>query len=336
VFLAVNTGSSSVRLSWFEGRRCVSRQRLEGHPDPASVLRGDAEVVVHRVVHGGDSFRAPVDIDAAAEAAIEALVPLAPLHQPEALRWIRGARAAFPKARQVAVFDTAFFSALPVEARTYALPDLGVRRYGFHGLAHAAMWRALGVERGRAITLQLGAGCSASAIRDGRPIDTSMGMTPLEGLVMATRPGDLDPGIVLELVQRGLDVGDLLSHRSGLLGLSGESGDLRALLASPSERARLAVAVYVLRIKKYVGAYLALLGGADAIVFSGGVGEHQPPIRRDALAGLEPLGITVDDARNRAAVGVTARIDAGGPVAVWVAAGDEEAEMVSQALGPAG
>src|SRR5262249_8594017 len=163
--------------------------------------------------------------------------------------------------------------------------------YGFHGLAHAAMWRGLGRRTGRAITLQLGSGCSASAILDGRPIDTSMGMTPLAGLVMGTRPGDLDPGVVLSLMKRNLDVHELFNHGAGLLGVSGESASPRDLLKSSSENARLALAVYVRQLKKYIGAYLALLGGAEAIVFSGGVGEHQPEIRQAALAGLQSFGI---------------------------------------------
>jgi acetate kinase len=330
VILAVNSGSSSVRLAWFDGARAIGRRRLEGAPPPDETLRALAltpDLIVHRVVQGG---AAPVEIDAEVEARIESLVPLAPLHLPAALRWIRAARAVFPRARSVAVFDSAFFATLPEEARHYALPpELEIRRTGFHGLAHAAMWRALDRRTGRAITLQLGSGCSAAAILDGKPIDTSMGMTPLEGLVMATRSGDLDPGAVLELVGRGLDVNDLLNHGAGLLGLSGVSGDLRILEKSSSERSRLALAIYVRRIKKYIGAYLALLGGADAIVFSGGVGEHSWTIRRAALAGLEPLGITLDETKNQLGQG---RIDAGGAVEVWVMAGDEEQQMVDAAL----
>jgi len=340
MILAVNTGSSSVRLSWFDRRTPLGHQRLEGKPPPEETLRAlgvEPDLVVHRVVHGGTELTAPVEIDGRVEAIIEKLVPLAPLHQPVGLLWIRAARSVFPRARMMAVLDTAFFATLPEEARHYGLPpSLGVRRYGFHGLAHAAMWRGLGRARGRAITLQLGSGCSAAAILDGKPVDTSMGMTPLEGLVMGTRPGDLDPGAVLSLVKQGLDVEELFNHGAGLLGLSGESGSPRDLLQSTSERARLALAVYVRHIKKYIGAYFALLGGADALVFSGGVGEHQHEIREAALAGLLSLGVTLDEARNREAVGKTMRIDAGGPVEIHVMTGDEEQQMVDEALGSPG
>jgi acetate kinase len=335
VILALNTGSSSVRFAAFDGKAPLWRKRRDRRPGeavPVEELRalGDPEMVVHRVVHGGTRFARPIEVDAAAEAAIEELAALAPLHQPVALEWIRGARQAFPRARQLAVFDTAFFTSLPEVATAVALPvELGMRRYGFHGLAHQAMWRQLGRERGRAVTLQLGSGCSAAAILDGRPIETSMGMTPLEGLVMATRPGDLDPGIVLSL---GPGADELLNQRSGLLGLSGESGDVRVLLASSSPRARLALEVYTRRIRKYIGAYLALLGGADCLVFGGGVGENAPTIRAAALSGLAPLGIVLDEEKNRAAVGERARIDGGGSVEIWVLPSDEEQQMVDAVL----
>jgi acetate kinase len=337
MILAVNTGSSSVRLALFEERTARKRERLERNrdaPTPADELRRFAgappDRVVHRVVHGGE-LTAPTEVTPAVESRLEALVPLAPLHQPMALAWLRAAREAFPGAQQLAVFDTAFFSSLPEVARSYALPPrLGVRRYGFHGLAHRAMWRNLARAHGRAITLQLGSGCSAAAILDGRPLDTSMGQTPLEGLVMATRPGDLDPGVA-----RGLDE-HLLNHESGLLGLSGESGDIRELLTSPTENARRAIDLYVYRIKKYIGAYMAVLGGIDVLVFSGGVGEHQPTIRAAALTGMEPFGLVLDEARNQAVLGTKnsmgSRIDAGGAVEVWVLPSDEEQQMVDEIL----
>jgi acetate kinase len=364
MILAVNSGSSSVRLALFDGQSAQKRDRTEGNLASAERLRafcGSPDVVpdmvVHRIVHGGPELQAATEVTASVEQKLHDLVPLAPLHQPVGLSWLRAAREAFPRARQMAVFDTAFFTALPEVAKSYALPArLGARRFGFHGLAHQAMWRnvradlnsvkigeASGASRGdseaavppkmpvsiaRVITLQLGSGCSAAAILDGRPLDTSMGMTPLEGLVMATRPGDLDPGVA-----RGLDE-DLLNHQAGLLGLSGESGDLRVLLASSSEGARRAIELYCYRIKKYIGSYLAVLGGLDALVFGGGVGEHQPPIRAAALAGLEPFGIRLDDAKNHAAIGQRARIDAGGSVAVWVMPSDEEQQMVDAVLSP--
>jgi acetate kinase len=316
VILAVNTGSSSVRLAAFDGVTARERRRFErGQGDVRAF--GEPELVVHRVVHGGGKFSTPVEIDDAVFRELEALTPLAPLHQPPALEWIQKTRSAFPKARQFAAFDTGFFAQLPEVARTYALPpSLGARRYGFHGLAHAAMWRQLKRTRGRAITLQLGGGCSATAILDGKPLDTSMGMTPLEGLMMATRPGDLDPSLKLD--------DELLNHQSGLLGLSGISADIREVLKSPSERAQLAIALYCYRIKKYLGAYLAVLGGLDALVFAGGVGEHQPPIRSRILLGMAPFGLEIDEQKNDTNA---PRIERG-PVEIHVVSSDEEQEMV--------
>ena len=307
------------------------------------------QVIAHRVVHGGARFTAPCLIDSAVEQEIERLAPLAPLHNPQALKWIRACRALFgAQAPQIAVFDTAFYAALPELAHTYALPHAlaqqrAIRRYGFHGLAHQAMWQrwcALEPQRngrGRVISLQLGAGCSISALADGVPQDTSMGFSPLEGLVMATRCGDLDPGVVLYLqrecgmTREALD--HIVSQESGLLGVSGLSADMRVLLASPEPRARLAVELYCYRARKYIGAYLAVLGGADAIVFGGGVGEHAPEIRARILEGLEWAGIRLDATRNQVAVGVEASIQGdGSPIAVWVLPVDEAAILATEAL----
>lgn len=362
MLLTVNTGSSSVRLDLLEARDAGVAQAVASYHEsldspPEAMLREflrgrDAralQVIAHRVVHGGARFTAPCLIDDSVEQEIERLAPLAPLHNPQALAWIRACRSLCgAQVPQVAVFDTSFYAALPEVAYTYALPHAlaaqhAIRRYGFHGLAHQAMWQhwcMLEPQRagaGRVISLQLGAGCSISAIVDGVPQDTSMGFSPLEGLVMATRCGDLDPGVLLYLQREGgmtveaLD--HMLSQESGLLGLSGVSADMRALLASSEPHARLAVDLYCYRARKYIGAYLAVLGGADAIVFGGGVGEHAPEIRARILQGLEWAGIALDARRNQTALGVEARIThADSPVAVWVLPVDEAAILAKEAL----
>jgi len=325
--LTVNVGSSSVRLASFdEHDRPVAEQHIESQELAATALLQQfaarakvqpIEAICHRVVHGGERFTAACRIDASVEQGIEQLSELAPLHNPPALQWIRAARALYPQIPQVAVFDTAFFANLPPVARSYALPAQlarrhGLRRYGFHGLAHRYLWRSWEHIRppgagGRAICLQLGSGCSAAAIRDGVPLDTSMGLSPLEGLVMATRCGDVDPGLLLYLQrQEGWSTDQLeqcLSQRSGLLGVSGESGDARALLASHSEAARFALELFCYRARKYVGAYLGVLGGADVILFGGGIGEHVAAVRARILCGFEWAGVLLDAARNEAATG---------------------------------
>jgi acetate kinase len=360
--LTVNAGSSSVRIDAFTPEGKALSRRASGHfsgdrNEPAAMLRaflkdhgiGAVAVVAHRIVHGGARLTAACRIDAAVEAEIKRLVPLAPLHNPRALEWIRACRALFgAETAQVAVFDTAFFAGLPEVAATYALPRAlcarhGIRRYGFHGLAHEAMWRRwrelrpdIG-EGGRVISLQLGAGCSITAIRDGRAIDTSMGFSPLEGLVMATRAGDVDPGALTYLARAAglsLDrIERLLNEEAGLLGLSGVSGDMRALLDADDADARLAVDVYCYRARKYIGAYLAALGGADAILFGGGVGEHAPEVRAKILTGLEGLGIVLEPDANRATVGTGMRIsNRSSEAEVWVIPVDEAAILAQESV----
>lgn len=358
--VTVNAGSSSVRLASFEAtsddvvaHRSIHYSMLKG--GEVDALRGmlpdavdAAPIVVHRVVHGGRHLTKACRIDAAVEDEIERLAPLAPLHNPAALRWIRAARTAFgPAVDQVAVFDTAFFAELPEVAATYALPQefcarWGLRRYGFHGLAHRAMWRrwqalSPNAATGRVISFQLGAGSSIAAVRNGRAQDTSMGFSPLEGLVMATRPGDIDPGLILYLQSEiGLssdDIETMLNRESGLLGLSGLSGDMRELLQSASRTARLAVDVYCYRARKYLGAYLAVLGGADAILFGGGIGENSPEIRGRILAGMEFAGIELCAQTNAAVIGVEGRISAEhGNTGVHVIPVDEATVLVEEAM----
>jgi acetate kinase len=356
-FVTINAGSSSVRLSVFATRADAlvevrSLRRPAGQqPGLLEELleeRSSARVAaaVHRVVHGGDAFVQPVVIDAQVEAEIARLSELAPLHNPAALAWIRAARRHFgPAVPQVAVFDTAFFAALPQVAREYALPgalarEHGVRRYGFHGLAHQWMWRrwrALApdvAEGGRAISFQLGSGCSASAMEGGAPRETSMGFSALEGLVMATRSGDIDPLAATFLQRRAAlapeALEELLGERSGLLGMAGEA-DMARLLAREDEAARLAIALYCHRARKYLGAYLAVLGGADAILFGGGVGENAPEIRARILQGMEWAGIALEAQANRTAAGEACISAPRAPTRVWVIPVNEAALMVEEA-----
>jgi acetate kinase len=341
--LAINTGSSSVKLAVFgAGTEELARKKLGSGEEPRAALeefvQGESPVaVVHRVVHGGRRS-APAPVDDALIHELEGLIPLAPNHNPKAIEWIKAARDVWPDTPAFAVFDTAFFANLPAAAAMYALPrelsrDHGIRRFGFHGLAHESMWRAyqkLGRSaQSRVVTLQLGSGCSAAAIRGGAPLDTSMGFTPLEGLVMATRSGDVDPGLVLWLLRdRGVAPDELermLAEQSGLLGLGGEGGELSALLASKREDAILAVDVFVERARKYLGAYLAVLHGADAIVFGGGIGQHLPEIRRRILQGFDWAGVVLDDKANQRATGETAPLHAAASrTEIWTVAVDEE------------
>ncbi len=304
----------------------------------------------HRVVHGGERFTAPARIDERVCAAIRELAPLAPLHNPVNLTGIEVCLQAFPGVPQVAVFDTAFHHSLPPSAFRYAVPEEwylrhGVRRYGFHGSSHRWLAERAAVALGRPldtlrlITLHLGNGASAAAIRDGRSVETSMGLSPLEGLVMGTRSGDLDPSVALH-VQRVAGLGpesvdDALNHGAGLLGLCG-TNDVRELLARErvgDERAGLALAIYCHRLKKYLGAYLAVLGRADAIVFAGGVGENAPRVRSLACEGLEALGIGLDEAANAGATGELAEIGKPElPVRVLVIRTNEELQIARESL----
>ncbi|SDI41642.1 acetate/propionate family kinase [Nonomuraea jiangxiensis] len=307
----------------------------------------DPVAVGHRVVHGGTRFTGAVVVDDAVIRAIEELAPLAPLHNPVNLTGIRVARTTFPGVPQVAVFDTAFQLTLPPAAYTYAVPRewrqrLGVRRFGFHGTSCAYVSRRAAAFLGRdpaglnLVVLHLGNGASATAISGGRSVDTSMGMTPLEGLVMGTRSGDVDPALAGYLARvDGLDAREVeqaLARHGGLLALTG-TGDMREVRARDDPEAALALEIYTRRIRKYVGAYYALLGRVDAIVFTGGVGEHDAATRAAALAGLDRLGIAVDPARNRAASTAERAISPpGGEVAVLVIPTDEEGEIACQAL----
>jgi acetate kinase len=311
--------------------------------DKAKAAAGRVDAVGHRIVHGGDRFTDPVLIDDAVTAALDALTELAPLHNGPGVAGIRAARAVLDKnIPMVAAFDTAFHVTMPPRAAQYALPHEiaerhHVRRYGFHGLSYryvTGRYAALaGIPASRAtfVGMHLGNGCSVVAVRNGVSIDTSMGFTPLEGLVMGTRAGDLDPAVIGYLARAEsvpeAEVERWLNERSGLLGVSGRSGDMRHLLEAEAEDARAALAIdlFCYRARKYAGAYMAALGGAPAIVFTGGIGEHSPEIRRRICADMAWCGLTVDDARNRAAVGTEAVISSdGAAIRALVIPTDEE------------
>jgi len=292
---------SHVSFSPAEGNGTTNEDRVHDHVEAVDAMfkllsqngfDGRIDAAGHRVVHGGACFLDAVEIDDTVIEGIEAVTELAPLHNGPALAAMKACRDRFPHLPMVAVFDTAFFADLPAVATTYGIPAAiarrhAIRRYGFHGLAHSFMARTMAAfspaAAARLVTFQLGSGCSVAAIRDGRPIDTSMGFTPLEGLLMGTRPGDLDAGVVLYVMEKeGLsreEASELLNERSGLLGVSGSSPDMKQLekaAAGGDEHAVLAIDLFCYRAVKYAGAYAAALGGTTAVAFGGGIGEHSP------------------------------------------------------------
>jgi acetate kinase len=369
--LVINSGSSSVKYRLFaEAREPGRGQGADGDTIAQGVVERIGEpggpvadhdqalhqvldgldlaglaAVGHRVVHGGLRFTEPALIDDEVVAAVESLVPLAPLHNPPNLAGITATRALLPDLPQVAVFDTAFHRTLPPAAATYAIDAAlarrhGIHRYGFHGTSHAYVSRRTAALLGRppaavnVITLHLGNGASACAVAGGRSVATSMGLTPLEGLVMGTRSGDLDPAVIFHLhrtIGMSIDeLDELLNQRSGVYGLAGvnDMRQLEANMEAGDAAATLAFDVYCHRLKSYVGAYYALLGRVDAITFTAGVGEHSPLVRAAALADLERLGIAVDEARNATNAPVIS--PDGADVAVCVVPTDEELEIATQ------
>ena len=324
--LVVNAGSQSVKLGVIgDGDQLLAARNL-GPPDDSMAGQlgdfleqvGEVDVAGHRVVHGGHLFSSPVLVDSAQRTSLAALNDLAPLHNPPALSAIDTFARLRPRTPSVACFDTAFHAHLPDEAAAYALPSQwvarwGIRRFGFHGLSCA--WAARRaerlldrpIERLRLVVCHLGGGASATAISSGRSVDTTMGFTPLEGLVMATRPGDVDPGALLWAMRHGLSAPDAehaLEHHSGLLGLSGgRSSDMKQLLTARihgDTAADLAVRVYLHRLRAKIASMAAAASGVDAIIFTGGVGEHSPEIRAETARGLAWLGVTIDHALNLA------------------------------------
>ena len=310
----INGEALSDSLSEADHRRAMAAllpELLDSLPDDVTIAG-----VGHRVVHGGDRFQAPVRIDDQVEAAIDELSAIAPLHNPVNLAGIRAAREVLDDVDHVAVFDTAFHATLPTRARAYALPtelaqQNDLYRYGFHGISHefvtdrAADFLDADPRQLRLITCHLGNGASVCAVEYGRSIETSMGLTPLEGLVMGTRSGDIDPGILIQLMRQGYDadeLDELLNHNSGLAGLSGVGNDMRDIeerAADGDEQCRLAIQVFAHRLRKYIGAYATVLGGVDAVVFTGGIGENSSLIRHRAAQRLQFLGAHIDEQRNR-------------------------------------
>jgi acetate kinase len=371
--LVINAGSSSLKVSRRPSGHAITVERLGPAATwrgtlplpPAPPLRDVEEAlaaalgalaavepldrvaaVAHRVVHGGERYAAPVVLDDDTLVDIEALAKLAPLHQPANLAGVRAARAILPDHLHVAVFDTAFHATLPPRAYRYAVPqvwytDHGVRRYGFHGSSHDGVTRRgaelVGRPREelRMVSLHLGNGASGAAVDRGRSVDTTMGLTTLDGLVMGSRPGSLDPGVILHLLREGMTVAQLdadLHRASGLLGLSGRSNDvrdLRAAEAAGDADAALALDVFAYRVRTALGALAFAMGGLDAVVFTGGIGEHDAATRRAVLGGLESFGIALDDERN-ARHGPRIERE-GAPVALLVVPTDEEGVMADAA-----
>jgi acetate kinase len=349
--LVVNAGSSSLRLRVLDrGLAVLASHDLElpdGRVDGQAVVEAlagmpEADAVGHRVVHGGPWYSGAVRIDPEVQDRIRALRSHAPLHQDRALVGIEAVRAVYPDLPAVACFDTAFHAGLPASAAAYALPaewveQYRLRRYGFHGLSHAHLARTVAKLTGRwdlrVVSCHLGAGASLAAIDGGRSVDTTMGFTPLEGLVMATRSGSVDPGLLLWLLRESdvsiEDLNDGLEHRSGLFGLSG-TPDMRVLLARDDDEARGALAVYVHRLRGAIAAMAAAMDGIDVLGFTGGVGEGAAPVRAAAAAGLGFLGVMLDETLNACAPAGT---EIGGPastVRVFVIEAREDAEIARQ------
>jgi acetate kinase len=361
--LVVNAGSSSLKLRVLDGSDKVTGTAdlpaPRGAADAAAIgsalaSLGDADAAGHRIVHGGTSFTGPVRIDDGVLARLRALTTLAPLHQPKSLAAVEAVQRARPGLPGVACFDTAFHATIPAAAATYALPRewrqrWALRRYGFHGLSHsycsaraAELAGAAGDVMLRVVTCHLCAGASLAAVRGGVSVDTTMGFTPLEGLVMATRSGSVDPGLVLWLAEQAgtppAELAATLEHRSGLLGLAG-TADMREVVAGAAAGgpdARLALDVYVHRLRAGIAAMAAALGGLDLLVFTGGVGENSPVVRSEAAAGLGFLGVRLDAARNAAGAadggGPADREigQAGAPVRSFVIAAREDIQIAAQ------
>ncbi|MGZ7079615.1 MAG: acetate/propionate family kinase [Thermoanaerobaculia bacterium] len=341
--LSLNPGSSTLKYTLFRGEEPLANATIEVKQREgrsamteatAEVLRSVGEkidAVGCRVVHGGSRFLEPALVDDRVVAAIRELGDIAPLHNPLAAEVIEEVRRTLRDVPVVAVFDTTFHQTMPAVASTYAIPrDFGVKRYGFHGISYAYV--ASRLSRPRMIACHLGNGASICAMRDGRSIDTSMGFTPMEGLLMGTRAGDIDPGVILYLMRHGKrepELDDLLNRRSGLLAVSGKSGDVRELEIAAKggdPRAELGLEMFAYRVAKYIGAYSVALGGVDAVVFTAGIGEHSSSMRARICKRLSFLGIQLHEARNEVS-SKQERCISSGPVEVWVIPTNEELEI---------
>lgn len=354
--LVVNAGSSSLKLRVLDGQDALvdsaDLPAPRGATDAATVAEaiegfGELAAVGHRIVHGGTRYREAVLLDDDVEANLRALTDLAPLHQPKSLAALAAVKAVRPDVPAVACFDTAFHADMPAAATTYAIPPewrkrWALRKFGFHGLSHAYGSRRAAemvgrpVEELRIVTCHLGAGASLAAVQGGRSVDTTMGFTPLDGLVMATRSGSIDPGLVLWLEEHvrtpPAELAATLEHRSGLLGLAG-TADMRAILAAEAEgdeEAGLAIGVYLHRLRGAVAAMVAALGGLDVLVFTGGVGENAPAIRERLAADLAWLGVAIDAAANDAVSGDAEVTGNGATVRTLVVVAREDLEVVRQ------
>ena len=323
--LVVNAGSTSLKLS------VVREDDSSRAVDSLDSAPPEIDAVAHRIVHDGERFHAAVVVDDAVERELTALAELAPLHNGPALDALGDARRAFPDVPHVALFDTAFHATIPAEAATYPVPrrwreEWGIRRFGFHGLS--VEWSARRVPAPRLVVCHLGGGCSVTAVLNGRSVDTTMGFSPLEGVPMATRSGSIDPEIVLHLLRTNRlgieEIEHVLESESGLLGISGESARVEVLESSSSPGAALGLAVFAHRIAGAVAAMASALGGLDALVFTGGVGERSGRVRADVCARLRFLGCTLDERANEAAVPDAVVSSPGGTVAVHVVAARED------------
>ncbi len=357
--LSLNCGSSSLKYALFEGdetdQRSLARDEVSGIGDAiadhgAAVDRVLDELartrlpapdaIAHRIVHGGSAHTRPERIDDALLASLRALVPLARLHLPAEIRAVEAGRARFPEALHVACFDTAFHRTMPEVAQRLPLPrhffDEGVIRYGFHGLSYEFVVETIGARAlGRAVIAHLGSGASLCAVRDGRSVDTTMGFTPTGGIVMGTRAGDLDPGLLIYLLDQGYDARSLerlVNHEAGLLGLSGTTGDMKKLLDARTRDAPAAMAVesFCWHARKAIAALAASAGGLDALVFTGGIGARSAVVRKSIVDGLGHLGVHLDDALNEKNAAIVSRGRA--PVTVHVVVTDEERQCARHAL----
>lgn len=357
--LVINSGSSSVKYQLIDTQSSSSLlqgtiERVTDHTQAfdemlKEIAKSNLQpiAIAHRVVHGGERFSAPALITPEVERAIEELVPLAPLHNPGNLSGIRAGRKAFPNLPQVAVFDTAFHQSMPASSYTYAIDaelakKYGIRKYGFHGSSHSFVSKQaakfLGIEIGEfnCIVLHLGNGASACAVRNGKSFDTSMGMTPLPGLVMGSRSGDIDPAVIFYLMRTpgfNIDqIDELLNKQSGLLGLAGVSDfrDLSERAEAGDQESKLALELFVERIRHYLGGYLARLGRVDAVIFTGGIGENSTLLRELVCQDLEVLGIELDSEKNQAK-SREARDISKGEIAILVVPTNEELEIANEA-----
>lgn len=368
VLLSVNAGSSSLKVSVFRresldaassslaieniGTSDETLQSAMGRiqrwlSDELSIPPQDIEAIGHRVVHGGGLYTSPSEITPDLLSHLEAIVPFAPNHMPSTIHSIQAFLTAYPKARQVACFDTSFFRDVPDVAKILPIPlslqkETGIRRYGFHGLSYESLLSSFKLHEGqnahdgRVIIAHLGSGASVAAIKNGRPIDMSMGFTPVSGIMMSTRSGDLEPGVITYLqTRRGMsveDISELVTHKSGLLGISGTTADMYTLLNSQDENpnAKLAIDLFCYKIKKTIGGYAAALGGVDSIIFSGGIGERSAEIRRRICSDLDFLGIVIDEDRNTKSERLISSDESG--VGVHVIQSQEDLSIMTQTI----